>query len=58
METTDSILRAINQKMLTSVVFLDMSKAFESVNYETLILKLQDVGNSNPVIQWFCSYLK
>ena len=43
--------------MLTSAVFLDMSKAFNRVNYETLILKLQDVGASNPVIQWFCSYL-
>ena len=56
-ETTDTILRAIDQKMLTSAVFLDMSKAFDSVNHETLILKLQDVGASNPVIQWFCSYL-
>ena len=43
--------------MLTSVVFLDMSKAFDRVNHETLILKLQDVGASYPVIQWFCSYL-
>ena len=56
-ETTDTILRAIDQKMLTSAVFLDMSKAFDSVNHETLILKLQDVGASNLVLQWFCSYL-
>ena len=37
-----------------------MSKAFDSVNHETLIdliLKLQDVGASNPVIEGFCSYL-
>lgn len=56
-ETTDTILKAIDQKMLTSVVFLDMSKAFDSVNHETLILKLRDVGASDPVIQWFGSYL-
>ena len=56
-ETTDTILKAIDQKMLTSAVFLDMSKAFDSVNHETLILKLQDVGASDPVILWFCSYL-
>ena len=49
-ETTDTILKAIDQKMLTSAVFLDMSKAFDSVNHETLILKLQDVGASDPVI--------
>ena len=55
-ETTDTILRVTDQKMLTWAVFLDMSKAFDSINHETLILKLQDAGASNPVIQWFCSY--
>ena len=40
-ETTYSILRVIDQTMLTSAVFLDMSKAFDSVNLETLIFKLQ-----------------
>ena len=43
--------------MLTSAVCLDMTKVLDSVNHETLILKLHDVGTSNPVIQWFCSYL-
>jgi len=42
--TTDTILREIDQKMLTSAVILDMSTAFDSINHETLILKLQDVG--------------
>ena len=37
--------------MFTSAVFLDMTKAFDGVNHETVILKLQDVGASNPVIQ-------
>lgn len=41
--------------MLTSVVFsiLDMTKTFDGANHETVILKLQDVGASNPVIQCF-----
>ena len=42
--------------MLTSAVFLDMTKAIDGVNHETVFLKLQDVGASNPIIQWFCSY--
>ena len=37
----------MDKKKLTAVVFLDMSKAFDSVNHETLILKLQDVGSSS-----------
>ena len=42
--------------MMTSAVFSDISKAFDSVYHETLTLKLQDLGASNPVIQWFCNY--
>ena len=37
-ETTDTILRVIDQKMLTWAVFLDMGNAFVSVNHETLIV--------------------
>lgn len=56
-ETTDTILNAIDKKKLTAVVLLDMSKAFDSVNHDTLILKLQDVGISRDALQWFRSYL-
>ena len=45
-ETTDTILNAIDKKKLTAVVLLDMSKAFDSASPEMLILKLQDVGTS------------
>jgi len=43
--------------MLTSAVFLDMTKVVDSVNHETLILKLHDVGALNPVIQLFLANL-
>ena len=56
-ETTDTILKAIDKKKLSAVVLLDMTKAFDSVNHETLILKLQDVGTSSHTLQWFRSYL-
>lgn len=56
-ETTDTILNAIDKKKLTAVVLLDMTKAFDSVNHETLILKLQDVRTSSHTLQWFRSYL-
>ena len=56
-ETTDTILNTIDKNKLTAVVLLDMTKAFDSVNHETLILKLQDVGTSSHTLQWFRSYL-
>lgn len=36
--------------MLTFAVFLDMTKAIDGVTHETVILKLQDVGASNPEV--------
>ena len=54
---TDSILNAIDQKKLTALVLLDMSKAFDSVNHNLLMLKLQDMGGSQSCLQWFSSYL-
>lgn len=56
-ETTDTILNAIDKKRLTAIVFLDMSRALDSVNHEILILKLQDVGISCNALRWFRSYL-
>lgn len=41
-ETTDTIMKAFEKKMITAAVFLDMSRAFDSVNREMIILKLQD----------------
>ena len=56
-QTTDAILNAMDKKKLTAVVFLDMSKAFDSIDHEILISKLQDVGASASTIEWFRSYL-
>ena len=44
-------------KELTACVLLDMSKAFDSVDHQILLRKLQDVGTSTSALQWFNSYL-
>ena len=44
--TSDRILTAIDQKKTSAVVLLDMSKAFENVNHDILLKKLQDIGLS------------
>ena len=56
-KTTDEILHAIDQKKLSAIVLLDMSKACDSISHKILLAKLQDVGASYSVIQWFRSYL-
>ena len=55
--TSDHILTAIDQKKTSAVVLLDMSKAFDSVNHDMLLKKLQDIGLSPSAILWFMSYL-
>ena len=56
-KTTDEILHAIDQKKLSAIVLLDMSKAFDSISHKILLAKLQNVGASYSAIQWFRSYL-
>ena len=56
-QTTDEILSAIDKRKLTAIVLLDMRKAFDSINHQILLDKLQDIGASVSVLEWFRSYL-
>ena len=62
--TTTCILRLLNDVYLnmdngkyTGVVFLDLKKAFDTVNHEVLIKKLRMYGCSNNSSNWFNDYL-
>ena len=55
--STDSILKAIDQKKVTAVILLDMSKAFDSIYHDILLAKMKDVGVSSTCLAWFESYL-
>ena len=51
--TGDTILKA----MVTALILLDLSKAFDSVNHALLLEKLGNVGASPSVVKWSESYL-
>ena len=53
----DHIFRAIDQKQLTAMVLIDLSKAFDSICHSTLLLKLHSLGTSSQALKWFESYL-
>ena len=40
----------MDKQKVTAVVLLDMSKAFDSLNHDILLLKLQDIGLSSAAL--------
>ena len=48
---------AKNSKLSTGLLFLDVRKAFDSVDHNILLSKLKALGVSGKMLSWFCSYL-
>ena len=53
----DKWYKALDNKKYVGVVFLDISKAFDTVPHDLLLLKLSRFGLSPSTISWFRSYL-
>ena len=54
---TNTLLQNIDNGLLTGLVFLDLSKAFDTLNHKLLLRKLSNYGFNQSSIQWFNSYL-
>ena len=54
--TTDRYLNLEGGKY-TAVTFVDLKRAFDTVNHEILLQKLELYGIHNKEMKWFCSYL-
>ena len=50
---TDDLLRAMDDKKVSVIVLLDMSKAFDSIRHDILLQKLHELGISSPSLDWF-----
>ena len=56
-DMVDDWLLNINSGQMTGVAFIDLRKAFDTVNHEILIDKLRVIGASSITLKWFKSYL-
>ena len=49
--------KALDDGLEVKAIFCDISKAFDRVWHKGLLLKLQSVGLTGPLLEWFQNYL-
>ena len=54
---TNTLLENIDKGILTGLIFLDLSKAFDTLDHSIMLDKLTSIGLNRSAVQWFRSYL-
>ena len=56
LKVLNNILTAIDKKQYCAAVFIDLAKAFDSVNYHILVDRLDSLGFPNDCLAWLTNY--
>ena len=54
----DKILQGFDVGKLTGMILIDLQKAFDTIDHEILLMKLECLGFSKSSINWYKSYLE
>ena len=57
LHNTDQLFKHMDEKRISVVVLIDISKAFDSIQHDSLLSKLHLLDVSDPILAWFKSYL-
>ena len=57
MQLIDKINNAVEEKKSSIGIFLDLSKAFDTIDHNILLYKMDYYGFRGIVYEWFKSYL-
>ena len=57
LKVTDEWLKALDEGKYTGTIFVDLQKAFDTVDHEILLNKLEQIGVTGSALAWFKSYL-
>ena len=57
MVAVDTIVNALDKKLVTCVAFLDLRKAFDSLDHVILLQRLNKLGVCGTELAWFTDYL-
>lgn len=55
---TEAVLQALDSQDVVCGIFLDLSRAFDTINHTHLLNKLERIGFRGVSLNWFTSYLE